>query len=106
MKKSFLFLILSFMMLEVDAQISFVGGQYMNGQISYSGSLAGVKETGLWKYFNENGTLESTGDYSNGVKIGVWEYYNKYGAIESVENYSDVGKAGDWKYYNKGLKRK
>ena len=82
------------------AQVSYVGKQYENGNIHYTGSLSGSEETGLWKFYHENGQLESVGYYAKGKRVGEWRFYDENGNLESVGTYVNGKKGGDWKYYD------
>ncbi|NND61565.1 MAG: hypothetical protein HKN48_00060, partial [Flavobacteriaceae bacterium] len=100
MKKIVLVLILSIFTLQSYAQISYVGGQYENGNLNYSGILSGSKETGLWKFYHENGRLMDIGEFSNGYKTGEWKSYHDNGKLRAVGKFSFGKKTGPWKYYD------
>ena len=99
MKKLILLVILALFATELTAQMSYVGRQYDNGNIHYTGSFSGDKETGLWKYYHENGRLSDIGRYSNGEKSGVWKYYYPNGRLRATGMYIEGQKTGEWKYY-------
>ena len=45
------------------------------------------KETGVWKFYHDNGKLRDIGKFKNGREIGVWKVYDRNGKLIETRKY-------------------
>lgn len=71
------------------------------------GSYASGFMSGVWKYYNLDGTLGAVGNYDNGVREGTWETFNSDGARVSACSFKGGKLSGDYdEYYDDGTPKR
>ena len=53
------------------------------------GNWKGGKQTGVWTYWNKNGTKESEGHWKEGKQDGLSTYWDKEGNVTKTETYKN-----------------
>lgn len=86
---------------------------YLNFQKRYAGQKIGVRETGPWTYYHQNGKKAAQCKYIDGEIHGLWKSWYPDGALREKGHVADGrtkgralyvdnrGKTGTWKYWDK-----
>lgn len=75
-----------------DGKWEFYGAGYADKDYLYcSGTYTDGIQTGIWKYYYENGKLESSGKFNKyKMSVGEWKYYNEDGSLKEIKDWGNV----------------
>jgi hypothetical protein len=68
--------------------------------IQVQGEYTLGRESGSWRFFNQEGQLLAIGTYADGLRDGMWTNYFPGGPAESEGSYSRNQETGEWRLWD------